>query len=124
MGSLVKESEEESPVNVSSPGEGDDDIDISTELLNLSTCENVCYQPVTSFEELMKYGGGEGECSLVRDVCKKKTVPLLEDNFSAAKFKISGNGGNNKGTVDNNAVGKRPLTMVCHDLKGGYGDDR
>ncbi len=75
----------------------------------------------------MNYGGGERECGLVRDVCRKKTVPLLEDNFSAAKFKISGNGGgwNNKGAVvDNSGVGKRPLTMVCHDLKGGYGDDR
>lgn len=87
--------------------------------IDISSCANLCYQPVTTFEELMSYG--TGECGLIREVCRKKTVPLLSDNFCTTRIRL---GGGSKTNVDNSGSGKRPLTLVCHDLKGGYGDDR
>ncbi|CAL8143116.1 unnamed protein product [Orchesella dallaii] len=82
---------------------------------------NLCYEPITTFEELMQYGEEDAnQCQnknkVLKDLRRKKTVPLMDASFSKSKV---GLGGKASGNSD-----RKPLTLVCHDLKGGYGDDR
>lgn len=84
-----------------------------------SASENLCYQPITTLEELLSYGAtGSNQCHLVSEVCKKKTIPLLDNSFSKTKIGFNGK------HLNGDAEGRYPMTLVCHDLKGGYGDDK
>lgn len=87
---------------------------------NLADSENsprnpTCYGPLTTFEELIVYETCLDEES---KICRSKTIPLADKSFGNGKLDVRGE------RVDQSSSGKHPLTLVCHDLKGGYGDDR
>ncbi len=93
-----------------------------------TTTNKMTYEPIKSFEDLMKYGDEQDydlDISLLSlslpnkndnlKYCPMKTVPLNK-NFSDTKISLDGN----RRVSSTNC----PQTLVCHDFKGGYGEDR
>lgn len=76
----------------------------SSQITESSDISNLSYQPLTSFEELINYGSGEKVA--------KKCIPLSTSFCGSCP------------PSGKKPQGKRPLSLVCHDLKGGYGDDK